>query len=96
MEQCSSSSSSMANETGNTLVFCISVEGQSRHICDLRRKMVRDRDILQKKLEDIGEEMECECNNISSLIIKPTRCINFSNLFWNERVSFQNKKNLGN
>jgi hypothetical protein len=25
--------------------------------------MGRDRDILQKKLEDIGEEMECESNN---------------------------------
>jgi hypothetical protein len=30
--------------------------------------MERDRDILQKKLENIGEEMECEGNN--SYLIK--------------------------
>ena len=43
--------------------FCIDDEGQSRHIYGLKCKMGTDRDILQKNLEDIGEEMEWECDN---------------------------------
>ena len=42
-----------------------------------------------------GQDILLKLNmcTVSYLIIKPTRCTNFSNLFWNEtsRVSFQNK-----